>query len=343
MLLLGTAGCRIADDPGAGTSVARPPSSTPPTLPPKPDAGTKPPAPPPAAPPPEDASAPHSASPMPAAANDAGASAGPKDTAPVSMAPPPDAGMPPVAMPPAPRPGVWWKPRVGMTWDWQLKVPVDQSVEVEVYDVDLFENTAETIAALKAKGRKVICYVNLGAWENWRPDADQFPKSLLGAQYHGFPDENWLDIRQITQLAPMVRGRLEMAFRKGCDAVEPDNMDGYNLKAHEPSGFPLTYYDQLLYNRFVAAEAHSRGLGVGLKNDVEQAADLSSDFDFHVSEQCFEFQECHLLESFIAKGKPVFEAEYVLPLASFCPEAVQRRISAIRKRNDLDAYREACQ
>lgn len=244
--------------------------------------------------------------------------------------------MPPLA------PGTWWRPTVGATWDWQLKTPIDPSIDVQVYDIDLFENDASVIADLKARGRKVICYVNLGAFETWRPDAARFPREVIGAPYHGFPDENWLDIRRLDLLGPIVRSRLDMARDKGCDAVEPDNMDGYDTTAHESSGFPLTHIDQLVYNRFVASEAHRRGMAVGLKNDIHQVDDLVNDFDFHVSEQCYEHQECHLLLPFIAAGKPVFLAEYVLPLESFCPMARTARISAIRKRNELDAWREVC-
>ncbi len=55
--------------------------------------------------------------------------------------------------------------------------------------------------------------------------------------------------------------RLDLAVTKGCDGVEPDNMDGYA----NDSGFPLTAEDQLTFNRFIANEAHRRGLAVGLK------------------------------------------------------------------------------
>jgi hypothetical protein len=236
----------------------------------------------------------------------------------------------------------WWKPTVGMTWDWQLTSPIDQTADVEVYDIDLFDNDAKVVAQLHAKGRKVVCYVNLGAYEDWRADAKDFPKSVIGDPYHGFPGENWLDIRKIDLLAPIVRARLDLAKQKGCDAVEPDNMNGYSTETHEPSGFPLTYDDQLKYNRFVAAEAHARGMAVALKNDLFQVKDLVADFDFSVNEQCFEYDECNYLVPFIAAGKPVFQAEYGLPLTKFCDEANRLKFSSIRKKEKLDAWRQAC-
>jgi len=45
-----------------------------------------------------------------------------------------------------------------------------------------------------------------------------------------------------------MRSRLDLAKSKGCDAVEPDNMDGYT----NSTGFNLTYRDQLKYNIFIA-------------------------------------------------------------------------------------------
>ena len=220
--------------------------------------------------------------------------------------------------------------------------PIDPTYEVEVYDIDLFDSTPGIIADLRARGRRVICYCNLGAWEDWRPDAARFPREIIGMPYHGFPDENWLDIRAINILLPIIRSRLDMAVNKGCDAVEPDNVNGYDTMTHEPSGFPLTYMDQLIYNRLIAAEAHRRGLAVGLKNDLPQVRDLVDDFDFAVNEQCFEFEECEYLLPFIENGKPVFHTEYALPLASFCPMARTYRFSSIKKTDALNAVRELC-
>jgi len=236
----------------------------------------------------------------------------------------------------------WWHPTPGLTWDWQLVTPIDQSAMVDVYDIDLFENTVDVVASLHAKGRKVICYIDLGSWEDFRPDASSFPSIILGATYVGYADERWLDIRRIDLLTPIVRSRLDMAKAKGCDGVEADNMDGYDTNTHESSGFPLTYQDQIAYNRFVAGEAHSRGLAIALKNDIFQVMDLLSDFDMEVDEQCFQYSECDLVEPFVQAGKPVFECEYNLTADQFCPQAKPLKLSAIQKHLNLDAFRIGC-
>ena len=108
------------------------------------------------------------------------------------------------------------------------------------------------MAALKAAGRRVICYVNAGAFEEWRPDAKRFPKAVLGKDLDGWPGERWLDIRQWGKLEPILAARFDTCRAKGFDAVEPDNVDGYA----NDSGFPLTAADQLTFNRRVADLAH---------------------------------------------------------------------------------------
>ena len=72
-------------------------------------------------------------------------------------------------------------PRPGTAWQWQLTTPVDTRVDVHVYDIDGFENSAAVVTRCTAKGRRVICYVNVGAAENFRPDRNRFPAELLGA------------------------------------------------------------------------------------------------------------------------------------------------------------------
>ncbi len=238
--------------------------------------------------------------------------------------------------------GTSWRPVAGASWDWQLATPIDPSAQVDVYDIDMFDNDASVIASLHAMGRRVICYVDIGSWENYRPDASQFPTSVLGAVFTGFPDENWLDIRQIDLLAPIMSARFDLAQQKGCDGIEPDNMDGYDTSAHESTGFPLSYADQLAYNRWAATQIHMRGMAAGLKNDGAQVMDMLPDVDFAVSEQAFEYDEQDEFVPFINENKPVFEAEYNLPLSSFCPLANQLNFSAILKDTALDASRQAC-
>ncbi len=194
---------------------------------------------------------------------------------------------------------------VSSSWYWQLQGAPESPYEYDVYDVDLFESPPSLVGDIKAAGRLVVCYFSAGSFEGWRPDAGDFADADLGEPLDGFADERWLDIRSRTVRAVMAE-RLDRAADLGCDGVEPDNVDGYG----NDTGFDLTAGDQLAFNRFLAVTAHDRGLLVGLKNDVDQIAELVDGFDFAVNEQCHEFDECELNAPFLDAGKPVFNAEY---------------------------------
>ncbi|MCX5587180.1 endo alpha-1,4 polygalactosaminidase [Streptomyces erythrochromogenes] len=234
-------------------------------------------------------------------------------------------------------PGQRWQPPPGTDWQWQLTGKLDTSVKAPVYDVDGFDTTRAQVAALKKAGRKTICYVSTGAWEDFRPDAEAFPQDLLG-KGNGWEGERWLDIRRVAELEPLMAERFDMCRDKGFDAVEPDNMDGYK----NTTGFPLTADDQLRYNRLIAKLAHDRGMSVGLKNDLDQIPQLVGDFDFAVNEQCAQYDECERLTPFIAAGKAVFHAEYELSTRRFCERSRELKLSSLQKKYDLDAWRRTC-
>lgn len=230
-----------------------------------------------------------------------------------------------------------WRPRPGLAWQWQLDSRVDPSVDVPVYDIDGFENTAADVSRLKRDGRRVICYINVGAWEDFRPDKDTFPRSVLGEE-NGWAGERWLDIRKVSVLRPIMERRFDMCRDKGFDAVEPDNMDGYK----NTTGFPLKAADQLRYNRLIADLAHDRGMSVGLKNDLGQIPQLVDDFDFAVNEQCAQYHECAELTPFIEAGKAAFHVEYELPTSDFCADSRRLKLSSLLKKYELGVWREAC-
>lgn len=206
-----------------------------------------------------------------------------------------------------------WRPPQHLTWYWQLTGSVRASVNVDAYDLDAFDTTAARVRALHAAGRHVICYVDVGTWENWRPDARAFPQSVLGRR-NGWPGERWLDIRRLSVLEPIMHARMRMCRRKGFDALEPDNMDGYT----NSTGFPLTAREQLAYDRWVAHQAHALGLAVFQKNDPEQARELEPYFDGVLDEQCNQYSECSAFRPYLAAGKPVLDVEYKVPRRRFC-------------------------
>ncbi len=228
-----------------------------------------------------------------------------------------------------------WRPAPGSSWQWQLTGDLDLSVDASVYELDAFSTDAGVVARLHAAGRRAICYVDAGTHEDFRPDAGSFPTEVLGKP-NGWPGERWIDIRRWDVLAPVLAGRLELCRSKGFDGVELDNVDGYLAD----TGFPLTAGDQLAFNRRLADLAHGQGLAAGLKNDVEQAEALEPAFDFAVNEECFAEDECERLVPFVAAGKAVFHVEYDVAVRDFCPVTRALGFSSMRKRADLDAWRQ---
>ncbi len=231
---------------------------------------------------------------------------------------------------------------MGLTWQWQLSGEIDLSPEVAVFDLDLFDTSAAQVASLRARGAKVVCYLSAGSWEDWRADSAAFPAEVIGLENENWPGERWLDIRQIEKLAPALTGRLDLCKAKGFDAVEPDNLDGYDNE----SGFPLTADDQVRFGRWLAQEAHRRGLSIGLKNSGDLAATLEPAFDWALVENCFtEGDWCGNLSVFIRSSKPVLMAEYVdddVDWSDACDRASSLKFSPILKNRDLDAWVESC-
>ncbi|WP_454736738.1 endo alpha-1,4 polygalactosaminidase [Cupriavidus necator] len=237
-----------------------------------------------------------------------------------------------------------WAPAITDTFQIQFTGRLNTSYAVVAYDIDLFDTPTATIATLKAQGRRVICYFSAGSAEDWRPDYSQFTAADMGAPLAGWAGESWLDTRS-ANVRQIMQARMDLAVSKGCDAVDPDNVDAYT----NSPGLPLTAETQLDYNRFLAAEAHARGLAVGLKNDIAQVDVLAAEFDFAINEQCFKYKECGVYTAFTGQGKPVFQIEYATkykdaatraPLCAAAQAANLRTVVLPQKLNG--AYRYAC-
>lgn len=205
-----------------------------------------------------------------------------------------------------------------------------------VYNVDLFDVTKRFIETVHSQSKKVICYFSAGTYENWRPDADTFPTSSLGNGLDYWPGERWLDIRSV-EVIKIMRKRIEYAASKGCDGVDPDNVDGYN----NPTGFQLTYDDQLKYNKKVFELAHEFNLSTSLKNDLEQVEDLVNYVDFAVNESCLEYGECNLLAPFLYANKSVFHIEYSGNIKTICKK-IPYGFSTLRKERTLSKKYMSC-
>ena len=259
----------------------------------------------------------------------------------------------------------YWTPKVNTSWHWQINGNVKTSVNADVYDIDLFGNSEQeveqVVEELHRDGRHVICYINVGAWEEWRSDADDFPKEVRGNPYVGFTEEGereeWLDIRSDV-VRQIMDKRLQECKDRGFDAVEPDNIDSYDDPEgqipEEKTGFSITKEDQIKYDAWLIEKAHSLGLSIGMKNDqgnvkstTENGDQLEDLFDWALTEDCFAQGWCEEMEPFIRKGKAVLAAEYIddgkevdKEVDKFtnqvCPKAKQLNFSTLLLDRDLN-------
>ncbi|MCI5197722.1 MAG: endo alpha-1,4 polygalactosaminidase [Candidatus Electrothrix sp. AW5] len=233
---------------------------------------------------------------------------------------------------PAPEPDASFTP--GLTWYWQLAGTVNKQHDVDVYNIDLEDNASSGLfAELKDKGIKLVCYFSAGTYEEWRQDANLFTSDILGKNLDDWPGEKWVDIRKEKTRSIMAQ-RMDRAASAGCDAVEPDNIDGYQ----NDNGLGLTAADQLDYLSWLADYAHSKGLKIALKNtlDLIQSGKLYEHFDFAINEECYSYNECDVLKAFIEVNKAVFIAQYKGDKNTLCPLAIQNNYFLAFFNQDLD-------
>jgi hypothetical protein len=233
------------------------------------------------------------------------------------------------------RPGGCWYPQhldaagQPMSWDWQIGrvTPLQRTgaAAVDMYDLDGFLTTKAELTAVKTTWRaatlahpKTICYLDL-AWEDYRPDATpgggSFPASTLGLVYNGFPEERWVDFRQLDELKPMLDARIGMCARKGFDAVELDDIDGFDPPS--TTGFQLTQGDVQNYLAYAFNEVHKDGMTALWKNSPYLSSWGRQYTEGAVVEECYVSHNCTAWTDFTTDktgrqptGKWVGEAEY---------------------------------
>ena len=209
-----------------------------------------------------------------------------------------------------PRHSCWLPPHLDsrhrpMRWDWQIGrvTPLERSGAhaVDIYDIDGFLTTAAAVRAIHQTWQaatlphpKTICYLDL-AWEDYRPDGSPaprgaFPAATLGNVYYGYPQERWVDFRQLDALKPMIDARLEMCARKGFDAVELDDIDGFDPPS--TTGFHLTPGDAQNLLAYAFNQMHRLGLSGLWKNSPFLSWWARGYADGAVVEECYVGGSC---------------------------------------------------
>ena len=142
------------------------------------------------------------------------------------------------------------------SWNNQLETPNDLALlnepegqHIKVVAIDTFDNSKKAIQAVQYafptieavpdnfvpnaadQERRVICYINVGAREEWRVDAPLFPLGLALSELQNWPGEIRVDVRPTNanhdDLRHIMIARMLLAKAKGCDGIEPDNIDGW--------------------------------------------------------------------------------------------------------------------
>jgi hypothetical protein len=216
----------------------------------------------------------------------------------------------PAPLPCRARPGraCWYPPHLDsrhrpMRWDWQIGLvkPLQRTgaSAVDSYDIDGFLTTRAEVRAIHTTWQastlrhpRTICYLDL-AWEDYRPDATPghyFPAATLGKVYYGYPQERWVDFRQLGALKPMLDERLRMCASKGFDAVELDDIDSFDPPS--TTGFHLTPGDAQNYLAYAFNEIHKLGLTGLWKNSPYLSWWGRHYADGAVVEECYRYHQC---------------------------------------------------
>ncbi|KAF9735093.1 endo alpha-1,4 polygalactosaminidase precursor [Paraphaeosphaeria minitans] len=180
------------------------------------------------------------------------------------------------------------------------------SAGVTAMDIDLFDNEASTISALKNQNKHVICYFSAGSREDWREDASKFKADDYGQGLDGWAGENWVNVKS-DNVRAIMKSRIELAAQKGCTAVDPDNVDGFS---ENQDGFGLEQSAYTDYVKFLASTAAANNLAIGLKNALDLIPDVVDVVQFAVNEQCHDYDECAKYKPLTEANKAVFNIEY---------------------------------
>jgi hypothetical protein len=199
-----------------------------------------------------------------------------------------------------------WRPSADeRRLDLQLTAPFDLVRPADVMALELFGSSGERLQRLRERGVANLCHVAAGVWENWRPDARDFPQAALGRSPTGWRGQRWLDVRH-PGLRPILEKRLDLCRARGFDGVLLAGLEG----PAQSTGFDLTPAQGLAFARWLAAAAHARGLAAGMVNNLGQAAALAGAFDLLVADRCVAAGDCAGVRPFQEAGKPVYLVAY---------------------------------
>jgi len=181
--------------------------------------------------------------------------------------------------------------------------------DAEVVEIDF--NSVDLINSLHKAGKKVICYFSGGTIEKWRYDYNDYFKhdGLVRETYDGWDDEHIVDYRK-ESIKPLLKERIRRSKERGCDAVDVDNVDLYQVRKVKNWTNPISRDDAIRFITWLGKTAHEIGISIGLKNCLDIVDTVGKYYDFAISENCNKRSECHYYKNYLKTGKPVFGITY---------------------------------
>jgi hypothetical protein len=262
----------------------------------------------------------------------------------------------------------WWVPHLGnQPWQWELDHPLKVSSAADmgtadklpngklapapvIYDIDGIINPASTVSALHARGKHVVCYIEVGAAGNYYSAAQEHTATtyyqqlktagLMGKRVPGYP-EYYLNITSAKTVSIIESMIDHQCAAKGFDAVETDIDDEYT----DTSGFKLSKAIEETYMTRLADYMHGLGLGWWIKNPDDTGDRYATDMyplaDAVLTEQCNQYGTCSALSAYVGH-KAVFNAEYNLKTTQFCAADDARGFNGAKFNVDLTGVRDPC-
>jgi Glycoside-hydrolase family GH114 len=262
----------------------------------------------------------------------------------------------------------WWVPPLGnQPWQWELDHPLSLTSASDmgtddklpdgkaarapaIYDIDGIINPASTVSGLHARGKHVVCYVEVGAAGNYYTAAQEHTTTtyyqqlkaagVLGGKVPGYP-ESYLNIKSAKTVSIIESMIDHQCAAKRFDAVETDIDDEYT----DATGFGLTKAIEEKYMTTLAGYMHRLGLGWWIKNPDDTgdryAADMYKLADAVLTEQCNQYSTCTALSAYV-HHKAVFNAEYTLKTSQFCAADNGRGFNGATFNLDLSGVRHPC-
>ncbi len=262
----------------------------------------------------------------------------------------------------------WWRPPLGnQPWQWELDHPLNLSRAGDmgtddklpdgkvapapvIYDIDGIINPASTVSALHARGKHVVCYIEVGAAGNYYSAGQEHTTTTyyaqlkaareLGKQVPGYP-EYYLDIKS-TRTVSIIESMIDhQCAAKRFDAVETDIDEEYT----DDTGFGLTKAIEEKYMTTLADYMHRLGLGWWIKNPDDTGDGYARDMyplaDAVLTEQCNQYGTCSALSAYQGH-KAVFNAEYSRKTSQFCAADDRRDFDGAVFNVDLTGVRDPC-